>query len=68
MVVQSVDGPALVEKLAGRGIVASCRGNGLRVAFHAYNSESDVDEVIRALVAESALLERAPATARAGRS
>lgn len=65
VVVQCVDGPALVQKLAGRGIIASCRGNGLRVAFHAYNTESDVDEVIRALVAESALLERAPATARA---
>jgi selenocysteine lyase/cysteine desulfurase len=65
VVVQCVDGPALVQKLAGRGIIASSRGNGLRVAFHAYNTESDVDEVIRALVAESALLERAPATARA---
>jgi len=58
VVVQSVDGPALVEKLAVRGIIASCRGNGLRVAFHAYNTESDVDAVIRALVAESPLLER----------
>ena len=59
VVVQSVDGPMLVEKLAGRGIIASCRGHGLRVAFHAYNSESDVDAVIRGLVAESPLLERA---------
>jgi selenocysteine lyase/cysteine desulfurase len=62
VVVQCVDGPAVVEKLAARGIVASCRGNGLRVAFHAYNTDSDVDEVVRALVAESALLERARAT------
>jgi selenocysteine lyase/cysteine desulfurase len=68
VVVQCVDGPAVVEKLAARGIVASCRGNGLRVAFHAYNTEGDVDEVVRALVAESALLERAPATARADRA
>src|SRR6185295_15018869 len=59
VVVQSVDGPALVQKLAGRGIVASCRGNGLRVSFHAYNTDGDVDAVIGALVAESALLERA---------
>jgi selenocysteine lyase/cysteine desulfurase len=64
VVVQSVDGPALVQKLAGRGIISSCRGNGLRVSFHAYNTEGDVDAVIRALLAESALLERAPATAR----
>jgi selenocysteine lyase/cysteine desulfurase len=68
VVVQCVDAPALVEKLAARGIVASCRGNGLRVSFHAYNTESDADEVVKALLAESALLERAPATARADRS
>jgi selenocysteine lyase/cysteine desulfurase len=64
VVVQSADGPALVSKLAARGIVASCRSNGLRIAFHAYNTESDVDEVIRALLAESALFERAAASAR----
>jgi selenocysteine lyase/cysteine desulfurase len=64
VVIQCLDGPAVVQKLAQRGIVASCRGNGLRVAFHAYNTESDVDAVIRALVAESALLERAPTAAR----
>jgi len=59
VVIQSVDGPALVSKLAGRGIIASCRGNGLRVAFHAYNSAADVDAVLDALAAESALLEHA---------
>jgi len=64
VVMQSVDGPALVQKLAGRGIIASCRGNGLRVAFHAYNTESDVDAVVRALVAESPWLVRAEAAAR----
>jgi len=58
VVVQSVDGPALVLKLAGHGIIASCRGNGLRVSFHAYNTEGDVDAVVRALAAESHLLER----------
>jgi len=64
VVVQSVDAPALVAKLAARGIIASCRGNGLRVSFHAYNNDADVDAVISALVAESSLLERATATAR----
>jgi selenocysteine lyase/cysteine desulfurase len=64
VVVQSVDGPALVRKLAARGIVASCRGNGLRVSFHAYNTESDVDAVVSALIAESQLLERQAAAAR----
>jgi selenocysteine lyase/cysteine desulfurase len=59
VVVQSVDAPLLVSRLAARGIVASCRGNGLRVSFHAYNNEGDVDAVVTALEAESALLERA---------
>jgi selenocysteine lyase/cysteine desulfurase len=59
VVVQSIDGLALVSRLAARGIVASCRGNGLRVSFHAYNNEADVDAVVTALEAESALLERA---------
>jgi selenocysteine lyase/cysteine desulfurase len=61
VVVQSRDAPALVSRLAARGIVASCRGNGLRVSFHAYNNEADVDGVVAALEAESALLERAGA-------
>jgi selenocysteine lyase/cysteine desulfurase len=58
VVVQSVDGPLLVMKLAARGIIASCRGNGLRVAFHAYNTDDDVDAVMSALAAEAPLLER----------
>ena len=61
VVVQSTDGPALVQRLAARGIIASCRGNGLRASFHAYNTEADVDAVIGALVAEPALLERSTA-------
>ena len=61
VVVQSADAPALVARLAARGIIASCRGNGLRVSFHAYNNESDVDAVVSALEAEAPLLERAPA-------
>jgi selenocysteine lyase/cysteine desulfurase len=60
VVVQSIDAPALVSRLAARGIIASCRGNGLRVAFHAYNTEADADAVLSALAAESAWLE--PAT------
>ena len=59
VVVQSLDAPAMVSRLAARGIIASCRGNGLRVSFHAYNNEADVDAVVAALEAESALLERA---------
>ena len=58
VVVESPDAPALVSRLATRDIVASCRGNGLRVSFHAYNNESDVDAVIAGLEAESRLLIR----------
>ena len=58
VVVESVDAPALVSRLAARGIVASARGNGLRVSFHAYNNDADVDVVVAALEAESALLTR----------
>jgi selenocysteine lyase/cysteine desulfurase len=61
VVVQSTDGPALVSRLAARGIIASCRGNGLRVSFHAYNDDADVSTVVRALEAEAALLDRSPA-------
>jgi selenocysteine lyase/cysteine desulfurase len=61
VVVQCTDAPALVSRLAGRGIVASSRGNGLRVSFHAYNDEGDVDAVMDALEAEASLLERAAA-------
>jgi selenocysteine lyase/cysteine desulfurase len=61
VVVQSVDAPALVARLAGRGIIGSCRGNGLRVSFHAYNNEADVDTVVDALRAEAPLLQRAEA-------
>jgi selenocysteine lyase/cysteine desulfurase len=65
VVVESVDAAALVQRLAARGIIASCRGNGLRVAFHAYNTDADVDAVIGALQAESALLVPAGGRAKA---
>jgi selenocysteine lyase/cysteine desulfurase len=42
-----------------RGIITSARGNGLRVSFHAYNNEQDVDAVLAAVDAESAFVERA---------
>ena len=60
VVVQSADGPGLVSKLAARGIIASCRGNGLRVAFHAYNTDADVDAVLDGLTAESSLITSLP--------
>ena len=59
VVVRCSDAGALVERLEARGIVASARGTGLRVSFHAYNSDEDVDAVLAALDAEAALVSRA---------
>lgn len=60
-VVHSTDPAALLERLSARGIVASTRGQGLRIALHAYNTEEDVDVVLDALDEERALLVQAPA-------
>jgi selenocysteine lyase/cysteine desulfurase len=63
VVVQSVNAAVLVSRLAERGVICSCRGNGLRASFHAYNDESDVDAIVTALDSESALLDRTVAPA-----
>jgi selenocysteine lyase/cysteine desulfurase len=56
VVVRSADAATLVRRLEDRGIVASARGTGLRVSFHAYNNEQDVDVVLEALDAEEELV------------
>lgn len=56
VVLRSTDPVALVSRLAARGVIASARDNGLRVSFHAYNNDADVDAVLDALDAEAALL------------
>ena len=43
----------LVQRLEHRGIIASARGTGLRVSFHAYNNEQDVDTVLDAVARSS---------------
>ena len=58
VVVRCTDAGALVQRLEARGIVASARGTGLRVSFHAYNNDEDVDAVLAALEAEAALIAR----------
>jgi selenocysteine lyase/cysteine desulfurase len=58
VVVRSLDAGELVRRLAARGIIASARGNGLRVSFHAYNNDQDADTVLEALDLEAALVER----------
>ena len=59
VVVRCVDAGTLVRRLETRGIVASARGTGLRISFHAYNTDEDVDRVLAALDAEAAHVMRA---------
>lgn len=58
VVVRSTDAAALVTRLAAHGIIASARGDGLRVSFHAYNNDADVDAVLEALDAARSLIIR----------
>ena len=59
VVVRTTDAATMVRRLEGRGIIASARGTGLRVSFHAYNNDEDIDAVLEALDAEQALVCRA---------
>lgn len=56
VVLRARDAQGLVARLATHGVIASARGQGLRVSFHAYNNDADVDAVLAALDAERALL------------
>ncbi len=58
VVVASHDAPTLAARLAGRGVIVSARGQGVRFAFHGYNNEDDVQAACAALEAESALIVR----------
>ena len=64
VVLRSTDAEALAARLLGRGIIASSRGTGLRVSFHAYNNDQDVDAVLEALEKERALVCRAEPKSR----
>ena len=61
MVLQSKDSNLLVQKLAESGIVASNRQDGLRIAFHVYNTMDDVKAVAEVLKKNIDLLVREPA-------
>lgn len=54
--IASVDEYALVEALAQRNIIASCRDGNLRISAHFYNNENDIDAVLEALEANKDLL------------
>ena len=43
------DDVALVDYLAARDIVVSCRDGNIRAGFHAYNNEAEVDRFVAAL-------------------
>ena len=49
VVLQSKDSDALVRKLAGKNIVVSNRHDGLRIAFHVYNTLDDVKTLTQVL-------------------
>jgi selenocysteine lyase/cysteine desulfurase len=55
-VTRALDAAQVVARLAERGVIASSRGQGVRVSFHAYNTVEDVDVVLGALEAERSLL------------
>jgi selenocysteine lyase/cysteine desulfurase len=61
VVLQSTDSDLLVRKLAENDIVASNRHDGLRIAFHVYNTMDDVKAVVEVLTRNIDLLVRKPA-------
>jgi selenocysteine lyase/cysteine desulfurase len=46
VVLQAKDANAMLAKLAERNIVASCRKDGVRIAFHVYNTLEDVAAIL----------------------
>jgi len=61
VVLQATDSNLIVQKLAESGIVASNRHDGLRIAFHVYNTLDDVKAVMEVLAKNFNLLVREPA-------
>ena len=49
IVLRSTDAAALLARLTARGIVASARRDGVRFAFHVYNTLEDVHTALEAL-------------------
>jgi selenocysteine lyase/cysteine desulfurase len=54
--VRSTDAPALVAAVGADGIVTSERDSNLRVSFHLYNTDEDVDAVLASLARHRTLL------------
>jgi selenocysteine lyase/cysteine desulfurase len=62
VVLQATDSNLLVQKLAERDIIASNRHDGLRIAFHVYNTMDDVKAVMEVLKQNIHLLVLEPAS------
>jgi selenocysteine lyase/cysteine desulfurase len=54
--IRSTDAPALVARLAERGVVVSSRDGNVRAMFHAYNDASDIGALVDGLLAHPELL------------
>jgi len=63
VVLRARDSALLVRKLAAQGIVASNRYDGLRIAFHVYNTTDDVKAVMEVRAKNIDLMVLAPAAA-----
>jgi selenocysteine lyase/cysteine desulfurase len=63
VVLRAKDANAMLRKLAERNIVASCRKDGVRVAFHVYNTLEDVAAVLDVFKENLDLAVRASAAA-----
>ena len=61
VVLQSKDSTAVVQRLSENDIVASNRHDGLRIAFHVYNTADDVKAVVDVLKKNIDLMVREPA-------
>jgi selenocysteine lyase/cysteine desulfurase len=46
----SIDRPGAAQRLKRAGIVAALRGGRLRVSWHVYNTDADVDATLDALL------------------
>lgn len=56
LAIRSTDAPTLVQRLDERDIILTERDGNIRVASHFYNNAADVEKLVAALTAESALL------------
>jgi selenocysteine lyase/cysteine desulfurase len=61
VVLQANDSSLLVQKLAENNIVASNRHDGLRISFHVYNTNDDIQALLEVLKQNINLLVREPA-------